>query len=85
MLFRNLGKKFRIAAIILFVIGIFPLFILVLRTGDLTLSAIVFVLGLLVLWLITALLYAFGEMVENVQTIKAYVDALSDNDGDNYI
>ena len=81
MLWQNFGGKLKRIAVILYYLGLIALVYLGFLTGDLLAGVIVVVPGAFLLWLLTGILHAFGELIENVQTIKDHIQTLSpDND-----
>ena len=77
MLWQNFGGKLKRIAVILYYLGLIALVYLGFLTGDLLAGVIVAVPGAFLLWLLTGILHAFGELIENVQTIKDHIQTLS--------
>ena len=81
MLWQNFGGKMKAIAVILYYLGLIALVYLGFLQGTLLAGAIVAVPGAFLLWLLMRMLHAFGELIENVQTIKDHIQTLpSDND-----
>ena len=77
MLWQNFGGKMKVIAVILYYLGLIALVYLGFLTGDLLAGMIVAVPGAFLLWLLMGMLHAFGELIENVQTIKDHIQTLS--------
>ena len=75
VLWQNFGGKLKRIAVILYYLGLIALVYLGFLTGDLLAGVIVVVPGAFLLWLITGILHAFGELIENVQTIKDHISS----------
>ena len=75
MLWQNFGGKLKRIAVILYYLGLIALVYLGFLTGDLLAGVIVAVPGAFLLWLLTGILHAFGELIENVQTIKDHISS----------
>lgn len=75
MLWQNFGGKLKRIAVILYYLGLIALVYLGFLTGDLLAGVIVAVPGAFLLWLLTGMLHAFGELIENVQTIKDHISS----------
>lgn len=75
MLWQNFGGKLKQIAVILYYLGLIALVYLGFQTGDLLAGVIVAVPGAFLLWLLTGMLHAFGELIENVQTIKDHISS----------
>ncbi len=81
VLWQNFGRKLKDIAVILYYLGLIALVFWGFRTGDLTAGLIVVVPGAFLLWLLTGMLHAFGNLIEDVQTIKDHIQTLSSDDG----
>ena len=77
MLWQNFGGKMKAIAVILYYLGLIALVYLGFLQGTLLAGAIVAVPGAFLLWLLMGMLHAFGELIENVQTIKDHIQTLS--------
>lgn len=75
VLWQNFGGKLKAIAVILYCLGLIALVYLGFLTGDLLAGVIVAVPGAFLLWLLTGILHAFGELIENVQTIKDHISS----------
>ena len=75
VLWQNFGRKLKDIAVILYYLGLIALVYLGFLTGDLLAGVIVAVSGAFLLWLLTGILHAFGELIENVQTIKDHISS----------
>ena len=75
VLWQNFGGKLKRIAVILYYLGLIALVYLGFLTGDLLAGVIVAVPGAFLLWLLTGILHAFGELIENVQTIKDHISS----------
>ena len=75
VLWQNFGGKLKRIAVILYYLGLIALVYLGFLTGDLLAGVIVAVPGAFLLWLLTGMLHAFGELIENVQTIKDHISS----------
>ena len=75
MLWQNFGGKLKRIAVILYYLGLIALVYLGFLTGDLLAGVIVVVPGAFLLWLLMGMLHAFGELIENVQTIKDHISS----------
>ncbi len=75
MLWQNFGGKLKAIAVIQYYLGLIALVYLGFLTGDLLSGVIVAVPGAFLLWLLTGILHAFGELIENVQTIKDHTSS----------
>lgn len=75
VLWQNYGRKLKDIAVILYYLGLIALVYLGFLTGDLLAGVIVAVPGAFLLWLLTGILHAFGELIENVQTIKDHISS----------
>ncbi len=75
VLWQNFGGKLKQIAVILYYLGLIALVYLGFQTGDLLAGVIVAVPGAFLLWLLTGMLHAFGELIENVQTIKDHISS----------
>ena len=75
MRWQNFGGKLKQIAVILYYLGLIALVYLGFQTGDLLAGVIVAVPGAFLLWLLTGMLHAFGELIENVQSIKDYISS----------
>ena len=69
------GGKLKAIAVMLYYLGLIALVYLGFLTGDLLAGVIVAVPGAFLLWLLTGILHAFGELIENVQTIKDHISS----------
>ena len=75
VLWQNFGGKMKAIAVILYYLGLIALVYLGFLTGDLLAGVIVAVPGAFLLWLLMGMLHAFGELIENVQTIKDHISS----------
>ena len=75
VLWQNFGRKLKDIAVILYYLGLIALVYLGFLQGTLLAGAIVAVPGAFLLWLLTGMLHAFGELIENVQTIKDHISS----------
>ena len=75
MLWQNFGGKLKQIAVILYCLGLIALVYLGFLQGDLMVGVIVAVPGAFLLWLLMGMLHAFGELIENVQTIKDHISS----------
>ena len=75
VLWQNFGRKLKDIAVILYYLGLIALVYLGFLTGDLLAGVIVAAPGAFLLWLLTGILHAFGELIENVQTIKDHISS----------
>ena len=75
VLWQNFGGKLKQIAVILYCLGLIALVYLGFLTGDLMVGVIVAVPGAFLLWLLMGMLHAFGELIENVQTIKDHISS----------
>ena len=75
VLWQNFGGKLKQIAVILYCLGLIALVYLGFLQGDLMVGVIVAVPGAFLLWLLMGMLHAFGESIENVQSIKDHISS----------
>ena len=75
VLWQYFGGKLKQIAVILYCLGLIAMVYWGFLTGNLLEGVIVAVPGAFLLWLLMGMLHAFGELIENVQTIKDHISS----------